>query len=249
MKRKLFSGDVCCNANCLYCFAKWQDKGAKHALFEIEKLIDLDDDSIVVYPCCDGDFFQQNVSLKNLSKLTNKKIYVSISTKHSISDEQLKELKLLDNELRKEKKGFIKISVSFTNKYMIDEIENGTMSYQERINLLKKLQELEINTSVIIKPILPFIPFSEYKEIVDDLSFITKFVLGDLYVDLNTNFYKKYIENKYEVSSRKVNWLNVPKNWYVIEDTQKKEKIHDYIKDISCESYESDIELILSYIR
>lgn len=248
MKREFFSGDVSCSANCLYCFAKWQDEKSKHPKFSVEKILNSNDDSVVIYPCCDSDFFKQNIILDDVLKLDNKFIYVSISTKRMISVEQLDYLKKLDSELKQKNRGFVKLSVSFSNKYFIDELENGTMSYGERVNLLRQVQDMGIYTSAIIKPILPFISLTEYKEIIDDLAFVKKFLLGDLYVDFNTEFYKKYICGKYNANIRKTVWLNEPEYWNVIVDDEKKLLLHKYIEKKNCDSFESDISLIMSYI-
>ncbi len=249
MKRKFFSGNVPCGASCSYCFAKWQNVESKHPIFAVEKLIKSDDDSVIIYPCCDSEFFEQSIPLKDILKLKNRFIYVSISTKQMINTNQLNYLKLLDNELKRENRGFVKLSVSFSNKYYIDRLEKGTTTYRQRVNLLEQVQNMGIYTSAIIKPILPFITLTEYKEIIDDLAFIKKFVLGDLYVDINSRFYKEYIEGKYDVSIRKVAWLNEPEYWNVIEDVEKKRQLYEYIEKKSCEYFESDNNLILSYIH
>lgn len=249
MKRKFFSGDLSCRANCLYCFAKWQNAEAKHPKFAFEKLKKSDDDSVIIYPCCDSEFFEQDISLKDILKLKNRFIYVGISTKQMINTNQLNYLKLLDNELKREDRGFVKLSVSFSNKYSIDKLEKGTAPYRQRVKLLEQVQNMGIYTSAIIKPILPFITLTEYKEIIDDLAFIEKFVLGDLYVDINSRFYKEYIDGKYDMSIRKVAWLNEPECWNVIEDVEKKHQLYKYIEKKCCEYFESDIDLISSYIH
>ncbi len=249
MKRKFFSGNVLCGANCSYCFAKWQNAKSKHPTFAVETLIKSDDDSVIIYPCCDSEFFEQCISLKDILKLKNRSIYVSISTKQLINTNQLEYLKVLDNELKRQNRGFVKLSVSFSNKYSIDKLEKGTATYSQRVSLLEQVQNMGIYTGAIIKPILPFITLTEYKEIIDDLAFIKKFLLGDLYVDINSRFYKDYIEGKYDLSIRKVAWLNKPECWNVIEDVEKKRKLYDYIEKKCCEYFESDNDLILSYIH
>ena len=166
-----------------------------------------------------------------------------------INTNQLNYLKLLDNELKREDRGFVKLSVSFSNKYSIDKLEKGTAPYRQRVKLLEQVQNMGIYTSAIIKPILPFITLTEYKEIIDDLAFIEKFVLGDLYVDINSRFYKEYIDGKYDMSIRKVAWLNEPECWNVIEDVEKKHQLYKYIEKKCCEYFESDIDLISSYIH
>ena len=205
--------------------------------------------AVIVLSVLSFKFFEQDISLKDILKLKNRFIYVGISTKQMINTNQLNYLKLLDNELKREDRGFVKLSVSFSNKYSIDKLEKGTAPYRQRVKLLEQVQNMGIYTSAIIKPILPFITLTEYKEIIDDLAFIEKFVLGDLYVDINSRFYKEYIDGKYDMSIRKVAWLNEPECWNVIEDVEKKHQLYKYIEKKCCEYFESDIDLISSYIH
>lgn len=246
MKRKLYARKNSCGANCLYCFAQWGNYNQPS--WESEQNFTCSEE-VVIYPCCDGDFFQQSIGLDELyNKCGHKKNYISISTKQDLSDEQIEMLTEINDKLIYENKGFIKIGIPFTSKSRIDEIEKGTAPYDVRKKLLSRLMEKGLNVCVVIKPLLPFISVEEYIELINDLKFVKKFLIGDLYVDINSSFYQNYIDKSLFVQKRLVKWLDGNVTWDVIEQTEKKAAITDYINNIKCEAYESDIEVIRSFM-
>ena len=247
--RYLFSGLNKCPSNCKYCFAKWENKYYSMPQFNINTINDNLSDKLVLYPCCDSDFFAQSDAENIMNNLLtiNKKVYISISTKNSISNSSLDKIQKLDRYLRINNLGFVKISISFSTKYRIDEIEQNTLSYSERLKLLKLLTDKKIFTSIIFKPILPFIPVNEYLEIIDDCAnIIDKIVIGGLYINKTTEFYKEYIKNRYQTETHPVNWLSEITVWDYFEDKNKNNMIRDYAKTKSIKVFDSDIELIKS---
>lgn len=242
LTRILFSGKNQCPANCAYCFAKWKN-------YTPQPIIDFwTDNEIaeVVYPCCDSDIEQNDTVLTILweKAKTLPKLYISISTKRSINDATLKLYKELDRFLQNDKKGFIKISVSLTTKYKIEELEPGTARYDERKLFFEQLQNYGFHTAIVFKPILPFIDLNEYKEIVDDFSGCKYFLLGNLYVDEETEFYIKYIQGKYSIENHSVSWLADRPIWKCVVVEEKINHLKEYLNDCSKKFFSNDADLL-----
>lgn len=171
-------------------------------------------------------------------------IYVSISTKRAISLNLLTSLDELNQYLTANQKGFIKISVSVTTKHMLERIEPDTDDYRQRQLFFDELQRRGFQTSLIIKPVLPFIDTDEYREIIADFPSCELFMLGDLYVDERTDFYRTYVEGKYELGEKTVNWLDSSPRWrYVVQD-EKVRALADYIQRQGKRVFFSDADLI-----
>lgn len=240
--RHFYSGDIPCFANCSYCFAKWKTYNPP------QKAYFLGDpkSTSVVYPCCDSDISQNAKIISDLWSIAknSKEIFFSVSVKRSIDNDVLDLYKELDKYLQAEKKGFVKISISLTTKYRIDELEPNTMSYEERKKLFVHLHSIGFHTAVVFKPILPFIPLDEYREIIDEFSICKFYLLGDLYVNEETDFYKKYIEGQYGVKSRSVSWLEDRPLWYHVDQEERINLIEAYLKNKHKNVFYSDVDLI-----
>lgn len=249
MKRKMFSIEEKCNANCMYCFSKWPNYNEQEH-FTIEKM----EQAELIYPSCDSEFFKckNNIlKLENfLTKETESIKILNISTKFKISENIIKEIKKINEMLIINKEGYIKIGISISNLSQIDNIENGTSNIYDRINNLKLLKQYNIPRIVIIKPILPFIGVEEYKKIIDlTKEYVDVYLIGDLYVNLETKFYKDYIKDKYKVDERIVNWLDSKPKWNVVESVDIKEKLKEYIVLNNKVVYNSDLDCIQYYSR
>lgn len=238
MKRVFLSfNEYKCTNQCRYCFDNWDIEKNNFDILE-----DYHED-VVIYPYCNNDIIDSSETLTYLKECisiqSGDRVIISISTKNDLSSNFLEQIKGINN------KGFVKISVSLTNKNMIDKIENKAASYSTRLDLLKKLKALGIPTSVILKPILPFISLEEYYEIIEDVKdFVENFVLGDLYVKENDDFYKSYIHDKYNINKRNVSWLKNEPSWLIVESLEKRTKIQEYLKEKGIEFYLSDIDHI-----
>ena len=246
--RKLYSANRVCGSNCKYCFANWNDIYIRHSSFNSEPI---DDKKAIIYPCCDGEFFMQRISIEEIKRFCEPmdKVYVSISTKNAMTPEMIQAIVRLNNYLKLNNKGFVKFSVSITTSSRVHEIELNTLSYYERICLLNEFSKTDVPLSVTIKPILPFIPTEEYIKIIDDCSnYVSCVLLGGLYVNKNTGFYKEYIEKKWKTVMRSVSWLPDKPEWeYVFQDDKIRE-IAQYANTKGISVFESDVELIESLI-
>lgn len=243
MKRQLFSGDTSCKSGCIYCFEKWGEFYPRPPFFDVEII---SKSEVIICPCCDSEFFYQPQIFTKLLKIIdrNNNVYISISTKTAISDDQIVIMQKLDRQLKESKKGFLKVSVSFSTKYSVNETEPNTLSYLERISLLHRLAEYNIYSSVIIKPMLPFISLGEYFELVDDTSFVGCYLIGDLYVNSNSEFYRNIIDGRYIINARAVCWLKDKPIWNFVDQESRKSELHNYIEFKKCECFNSDIDVI-----
>ena len=245
--RKLFSANNRCNAECAYCFAKWNGIYSKQPTFGQEIIGERE---VIVYPCCDGEFFEQQNYLCITKSIMDKmeKVYISISTKKRIAPYMLAALTDVNKKLIDNNKGFVKLGISLSNKEHIPEIEVGTLSYNERLNMLRNIALTGMPTSVTIKPILPFIPVQEYFSIIDDIApIVDRVLLGGLYVCPDTDFYRKYIDGKFITEKREVTWLAGTPVWDYIANADQIEQIRKYAIHKGIRPFDSDIELIRSY--
>lgn len=246
--RKLYSAIAHCNAGCKYCFTKWDHMYSEQLPFGVERLCSRE---AIVYPCCDGEFFDQKNYIDIAESMMDEmdKIYFSISTKSLVTDQMLFAISKLNELLRSKDKGFVKFSISISNKARINEIEPGTIAYPDRLKIAYRLIDAGIPCSLTLKPILPFIPNDEYFEVLDDFSPVIKRILiGGLYVCPNTKFYKEYIEGKFDSEKREVMWLENRPTWDYVCDPQKMDQIKKYSAQLGLQMFESDTEVIKSFI-
>lgn len=242
MDRCFLSNNIACRGGCLYCFSKWQE----YKKFELQSL---SRENVIIYPNCDGDMFDDNFkTVLNQLQDIQKKYSLSVSTKFCIDEAALQLLKNVHSDLCHMKKGIAKLSVSFSCSNSIEKIEPGTASYDERIQLVKRISEAQIPYVTIIKPILPFIESDEYYRIIDDtIQYSSYYLIGDLYVSEDTKFYKNYIKDKYSMELRDVNWNGENGPWNVVVDEEKRKEIINYIVLRGGKVFESD-ETVMEYL-
>lgn len=248
--RRFLSANIPCKAGCKYCFAKWAGYNRQLDLeFERE---DEDSDQIILYPCCDGDFFDQAELVEKVKHYTesHKKVYVSLSSKISPTDEEIMQLLGLHEWLVKSDKGFVKFAISLSNRTMLDEIEPATMSYEERIMLASYIHSLGLPLSLTIKPVLPFIAEEEYDSILKDFSpFLNCVLIGGLYVNKKSRFYIDYFHNDCTCTKRKVAWLLDHPDWDYVEDAELMNKIKISAQKLGMQVFDSDSSVVKSLIE
>lgn len=244
MERHFFTTEYVCLNKCQYCFEAFNEyKFPAISYDRVEKL-----DNSIIYPACNTELFLNEQLIDFFKEYIDKGSFFNVfsfSTKNNINENDLLLIKEINDNLKEKKIGEIKISISITNKYKIDELEEGTATYIERLSLAENLLRKNIKTSVIIKPILPFIQIDEYKEIVDDYTNlgVSHFVVGDLYIGEKTSFYKNYIVNKYEVTPKVISWIESFPTWKKITNDMRP-KISNYILGKKAYVYDSDLELM-----
>jgi DNA repair photolyase len=230
-----------CENGCRYCFAKWPLDDSNY-----DSLEDYGND-VVIYPLCNNDLTpsddiaETEKYLERCLSLQSGFSMISISTKTDVSPQFLEWIAAANR--RYAGKGLIKLSVSFSCRKAIPEIEPSAASYNDRLSLLKNIKERCIPTSVILKPVLPFIETAEYAEIINDASRYTDaVVLGGLYVNQDTSFYHDYIAAKYKLEEKSVLWLKNKPLWLVVESAEKIKQIKDCCAKKGITYYMSDVE-------
>ncbi len=243
MDRTLYSFKSGCSGGCKYCFAQWGEHAPDFPPVCTEFAINRTKKHIV-YPCCDDDFVFSasfNELLEELSRRQN--LIVSISTKQWLSDDMLFFLKHIDEVLRGNG-GFLKLGISITTRSMVEEIEPGAASYQARLETLKRIASTGIPFAVTLKPILPFISLEEYQAIIDDTAFVGRYLMGSLYVDPETEFFRKYIHEKYATVLQEVNWVNGDCRWISVVQDQRINQLQRYIEMNNMQGFLSDVALV-----
>lgn len=245
-RRDFYSGKDKCGLGCLYCFAEIEGF-RKLDVVNFQTKNSETEEVLIYYPSCDTEFMWSENFDKFISNLINSdnKAIISISTKGKLRKNLLEKIKTTNDILINADKGFIKFSVSITNKSMIDVIEPRTSNYQERLDLLKYIQEHNIPSSVILKPILPFIETEEYFEIVNETKeFTNNYLIGGLYVSKENSFYKDFIKDKFEVVDKKADWLQYKPMWSFVESNEKINSISHYIISNYKNVFYSDLNLL-----
>ncbi len=248
LNRKFNSGLNKCKLGCLYCFADFNEFHKLDSI-TIPRKPENDLSISLYYPSCDTEFILTQKFEEFVQKLIQdkSKAVISISTKGILRKGLLYKIQHYNNILKDGGIGFIKFSVSFTTKYGIKQVEPRASEYFRRLALLDYICEKGIPTSVILKPILPFIPEEEYIDIVNDTKNIcNKYLIGGLYVSESSEFFKNYIENRYVTELKVVDWLPYKPEWKFISSEDKVRNISNYISMIGSEIYESDENLVKS---
>lgn len=204
----------------------------------------------VIYPSCDSELLLDTELQKEILDSLKENTIISISTKAKVSKNLLSNIIIIDRRL-KEINGHVKLSVSVSNKYRINELEPMASSYSERIESLKIISSNNIACSLNIKPIIPSIPLSEYIEIVDDFApYTERYLLGGLYMEKNSNIKESLINSEHlNPYFREVNWLPNNPKWLYYEDIEKTYAIKKYIESIERLWFDSDIDLINSILK
>jgi|GEM_PF-6486596 len=252
LTRVLATDSLTCPFACKYCFAKTpQYIKLKQDLPTLESLSN--DDFDVLYPSCDSEYFISKVTREKIYSLLqsgNRRFIVSISTKTSISDRLLDEVVAMDQLLRKEARGFIKLGVSISTKSMIQLVEPGTSTYSDRLRALDLVVSAGMAASINIKPILPHVSASEYLEIVrDTLEFRVPYLLGPLYIDRDTTWGQQVAALWPEmIRERRVLWLTQEPVWPAIVDGEKERLITAEVIANRGAAFTSDSALLATLI-
>lgn len=244
MERYFMSRQHECKGECIYCFGKW-DNYIKFPDVEVHG------DHLIIYPNCDGDFFDDGFEniMNRIHNSKHKNVIFSVSTKFIPTEYQLQKIQELNSKLKSEN-SFFKLSVSFSCSDSIERFEKNTSVYNDKIELIKRINEHAIPYFTIIKPILPFIDIGEYKRIVDDtIKYCSLYVLGDLYVNPHTDFFEEYIKDKMKFHIKDVNWNGCNGKWLEISDDGFRRELINYIISKNGVCCESDKEAIMEIIR
>jgi hypothetical protein len=247
LERALFAVNRKCSYGCLYCFATFHQYTAKRHLHALPHSVPEDVD--IIYPACDGEFFSDPEAKKALRQLvqhSGKPMFVSISVKSPITENNIAYIRELNDRLISTRRGFVKCSVSVSIKHRLEEIEPRTPKYDARLSAARTLALHGIPRSVNLRPIFPFVTIEEYSEIIGDFApFTDIFLIGGLYLDEESAFGQSLIENYGQhITQRPVEWLPEHPVWTYCENPEQLHNVEGAIRARQRQAFQSDTEVI-----
>lgn len=78
---------------------------------------------------------------------------------------------------------------------------------------------------------------------------INRVLIGGLYVYKESEFFSKYISNMYQIEKRDVKWLTHNPTWDYVCDTKQISLIKQYAVKHGITPFDSDTDLIKSYLH
>lgn len=231
MKRLFFTvGKKKYPFGCSYCFTEFNDYISPPSIYSVfDGSISIEGIDII-YPACDIEFFCLSNWKEILNNLVKLNKIIVISTKSILNDEDIdflyeKYKELLSNG------GFLKIGISITTKFRVNEIEPKTPCYVGRLETAKKIFYKKIPVCLIMKPLLVEIENEELGSILSDFQDIANIILiGDEYIDSilprNPDLFNK---NNIETFKKNVNWKFGSENW----KARKSKKQIQYLLEVS----------------
>ena len=237
-----------CPFGCKYCFGRFSQYKQPIALDKLDSHKNLLEKVSVIYPACDIDLFAYSDATHILRELMPYNRSISVSTKARLNEQTVAQLSNLATSMARASL-ILKIGISFSTKYAIEQIEPGTASYEERLFNLKLLSEYQVPTCVILKPVLPFIPIDEYLAIVNDTSKLSgSYLSGGTYLDVN-NLLGAFEDDslEYELESpvfQSVGWAINEPIWPVIQCHSKRLVIRNHVLELGLSHFDSDVELM-----
>lgn len=171
-ERVLTYSQLSCPLECKYCFVNDLNfNQSKNVAYLSEKQFELMEqlppEIKLVMLGCDTEFFQSKKdSLKILERISDLKKDISVITKLDLNKDFLSQLRLID--LRMREQGNILVfseTISCLDSYK--KWEPKTPNPRKRIETIIDAKSTGLKTMVAIRPLLPDLPDSELKEIVD----------------------------------------------------------------------------------
>ena len=242
--RALYARSKPCAFACRFCFSEFASY-TPNAHFTAETT----PKGTILYPSCDGEFFTDQSAVRALDAVLEtpgSPILVSISTRAPITTRLAREIAHWNLILRSGRGGFVKVSLSASSKFSLTRDEPFAANYQSRIDSLQELSSVGVPSSLNLKPLLPDIEIGEYAEIVGDAApFVSRFLLGGLYLDPTKGFGRAMIERYGSITkARVVDWLPNRPIWPYIEDTHKTEVLTRIIVASDCRPFMSDMDVM-----
>jgi hypothetical protein len=248
--RMAFAAAQPCRFGCVYCFARFDRFGLEHPLPRFSD-DDLREDRII-YPTCDGEFFSDHRAMANLERLVDSarsSVLVSISVKSRIGKTHTHFLRRLNERLNGDRRGLVKCSVSLSAKQHLNAYDPKAPDYSHRLDVLKRLAEENIPTSVNPRPILPDVPTTEYQEIISDTApYTSVYLVGGLYIDPKTEFGRN-IKAKYSsfITLRSVDWLPNRPQWEYCEVPLQMAVVRKPTTENARQLFDTDL-LVMKYL-
>jgi DNA repair photolyase len=179
---------------------------------------------------CDTEFFQnKKESLEILKKLIKLNKDISVITKLSLSENFIREIKKIDDELNKNN-NFLVFSTSLSSLCFSGIWEPGVPSPQKRIETLESAYKNGLKTLVALRPLLPTVDNNELERLVNlTKNFCFGYYSGPLYLkklDLLTE------KEKQDLNIEKIqpHWMPDDNLFYKIEKIGQMNLLKEIIK-------------------
>lgn len=239
--RRIFlsSDDPTCRFGCVYCFTRFSQYN-KGTFGTIEKSAPPLSQQSIIYPACDYDLFTRDNPLEKLAPLVDNSNYISLSTKAHLPDQTILGLKKLHSR-QATHSGLLKIGISITTKFRINEIEKGAASYEERVSNATRLKAIGVPVALILKPLLSRISLDEYKSIIKDFSsHVDAVVLGSEYINERT------LNSREDtlITRHMVHWLPGTPRWPSVNMSHYIRALEVFCRNINTPCFTSDRDAI-----
>lgn len=165
-----------CPFRCRYCFADFSQYDRPPTIDDVEADPELLTGVDVVYPACDVELFALRGWRNVLARAASLQRHVSISTKASLSESDVRDVALVSAQLR-DAGLLLKVGISFSTRDRIDVIEPRAPSYGARLATLRALHAHGVATALVLRPLLVDVPTDEYLGILGDARPMTRVLL------------------------------------------------------------------------
>jgi DNA repair photolyase len=213
--RVLSYSKLICPLGCKYCFSEdlnniQSNNTAYLSEEQFELLKDLPEEIKTIMLGCDTEFFQnKKEALDVLKQLSDLDKDISIITKLSLDDNFVENLKIISNKMN-EKGNFITFSVSIPCFESSSKWEPKVPKVEQRIDTLKKVSDIGINSMVAVRPLIPNIDKSELDKIINlTSSHVFGYYSGPLYLK---NFDNELL-SKEELTELGCTFDEIEPNW------------------------------------
>lgn len=250
MKRYFFTvGRKKCPFGCTYCFTEFNNYIRPPSIYSLLDGSILIDDIDIIYPACDIDFFALKNWREILQSLVKYKKTIVISTKATLTNDDVSFIFKIYQQLLS-CGGFLKIGISITTKFSVENIEPKTPSYDNRLSSAKRLYYTGVPICLIMKPLLVEIGDGELNSIIDDFHSISNILLtGDEYLDSESPRAIEYIDSENVIiESKLVNWKEDKAEWNARKNTLQINKLLTIANKYNLATASTDVEAVV-YLR
>lgn len=231
-----------CTFACKFCYVNKGFDSYKASTDEeiINFLVDNRKDYEIVYISGDTDSFAPPRTQRAIELLEKILEFVNVdvlfTTRTVFDNSHLEQLKSI-NEKYKRKNRKLYACISIPRFHSCAHIESSnTPTPLERIECIKNLYANGIETILAMRPFLPVIQISEYKELINSCKDYVKIVLGEgWYADdkmIKSVCQEKIIDNTV-FSTKKMDFDNNIKEWKYYEPKEFVEEIEKYCRDLN----------------
>lgn len=229
-----------CRFGCQYCFAGHSQYEGVPSIADAERDPQMAKAAEVVYPACDVDLFARRDWNEVLTRCLKFERSISVSTKAPVTREMALPLARIASQLRRQ--GLVlKVGVSVSTKRRIANLEPRTSDYRARIAGLDLLRQHEIETALILRPLLEEVADGEYLEVLDDAApVVDRVLLGGEWLDADGH------RGTGETSSGSVSWLSGAPVWPSRPQEDRIQSMARAAEARGLQAFTSDLQLMRS---